>query len=64
MSDAAPLAPSGDGPRLAATRAALADARAALGPGPVVLVPTMGALHAGHERLLEAARTLAGRGGA
>jgi pantoate--beta-alanine ligase len=46
-------------PRLAATRAELATARAALS-GPVVLVPTMGALHAGHERLLRAARTLAG----
>ena len=45
--------------RLAATRAELASARAALA-GPVVLVPTMGALHAGHERLLRAARTLAG----
>ncbi len=58
-----------DGPRLAATRAELAAARAALDggaldggaePAPVVLVPTMGALHAGHERLLRAARTLAG----
>ena len=53
-----------DGPRLAATRAELADARAALdggaGPAPVVLVPTMGALHGGHQRLLRAARTLAG----
>ncbi len=48
-----------DLPRLAATRAELAAARAAPS-GPVVLVPTMGALHAGHERLLRAARTLAG----
>ncbi len=49
-------------PHLAITRAELAAARAALDPraGPVVLVPTMGALHAGHERLLHAARTLAG----
>ncbi len=45
--------------RLAVTRAELAADRAAL-PGPAVLVPTMGALHAGHERLLRAARTLAG----
>jgi len=45
---------------LAGTRASLAAARAAWGPGPVILVPTMGALHAGHERLLDAARTLAG----
>ena len=48
-----------DRPHLVATRAELAAARAALAE-PVVLVPTMGALHAGHERLLEAARTLAG----
>jgi len=46
-------------PRLARTRAELAAARRAL-PDPVVLVPTMGALHAGHARLLGAARTLAG----
>ena len=48
-------------PLLARTRAELAAARAAwTQAGPVVLVPTMGALHAGHERLLRAARTLAG----
>ncbi|MGH3173129.1 MAG: pantoate--beta-alanine ligase [Streptosporangiaceae bacterium] len=53
-----------DGPRLATTRADLAAARASLdrgaAPGPVVLAPTMGALHDGHARLLGAARTLAG----
>jgi len=48
-----------ESPRLARTRAELAAARRAL-PDPVVLVPTMGALHAGHARLLGAARTLAG----
>ena len=48
-----------DGPQLATTRADLAAARALL-PGPVVLAPTMGALHDGHARLLGAARTLAG----
>ena len=48
-----------DGPRLATTRAALAAARADV-TGPVVLAPTMGALHDGHARLLRAARTLAG----
>jgi pantoate--beta-alanine ligase len=49
-------------PVLARTRAELAAARAGLDPGtgPVVLVPTMGALHTGHQRLLRAARALAG----
>ena len=48
-----------DGPQLATTGADLAAARALM-QGPVVLAPTMGALHAGHARLLGAARTLAG----
>jgi pantoate--beta-alanine ligase len=52
-------------PVLATTRAELAAARAGLaqGTGPVVLVPTMGALHAGHERLLRTASALAGPAG-
>ena len=48
-----------DGPQRATTRADLAAARALM-PGPIVLAPTMGALHDGHARLLGAARTLAG----
>jgi pantoate--beta-alanine ligase len=50
---------------LARTKAELADARAGLDQrtGPVVLVPTMGALHSGHGTLLHAARALAGPDG-
>jgi pantoate--beta-alanine ligase len=47
---------------LARTKAELAVVRAGL-PGPVVLVPTMGALHPGHGTLLRAARALAGPDG-
>ncbi|MEP7023559.1 MAG: pantoate--beta-alanine ligase [Actinomycetota bacterium] len=46
-------------PVVARTRIGLAAARSAL-PGPVALVPTMGALHDGHRALLRCARKAAG----
>jgi pantoate--beta-alanine ligase len=49
-------------PMLVRSRKGLAAARAAM-PGPVVLVPTMGALHDGHRSPLRLARELAGPGG-
>ncbi len=56
-----PAGQPGPGPVLLRTKAELAAARPGL-TAPVVLVPTMGALHAGHRALLRAARGHAGLG--
>jgi pantoate--beta-alanine ligase len=57
-----PPGPPEPQPALLRTKADLAAARRGL-PAPVVLVPTMGALHAGHRALLRAARAAAGPSG-
>jgi pantoate--beta-alanine ligase len=60
--DRQPPSPPDREPALLRTKADLAAARPGL-PAPVVLVPTMGALHAGHRALLRAARAAAGPSG-
>ena len=57
-----PPSPPKREPALLRTKADLAAARPGL-PAPVVLVPTMGALHAGHRALLRSARAAAGPSG-
>ena len=57
-----PSSPLMSEPVLLRTKADLAAARPGL-PAPVVLVPTMGALHHGHRALLRAARAAAGPSG-
>ena len=57
-----PASPAASQPVVLRTKADLAAARPGLA-APVVLVPTMGALHAGHRALLRAARAAAGPSG-
>lgn len=53
----------GRGTALTSTKAEFAALRAGLPSGPVVLVPTMGALHHAHRTLFRVAREIAGRNG-